>query len=99
MKTLMRSATSILAMTMASWTFAATQGTDASNNAPDGYATKAKSIGKKKVDAQAEEDQRMSKCQAMKGDEKKGCEANARTRARKAVQNEAPAADHGISKR
>lgn len=67
---------------------AATPAPSASSAAPDGYATKAKVIGKKRADAKAQENERMSKCKAMKGDEQKGCEANAKSLAKDAMKND-----------
>jgi hypothetical protein len=51
---------------------------------PDGYATKAKSVGKEKTDAMAQLNEKMGKCKAMYGDEKKGCEEQAKRDAKNA---------------
>jgi len=51
---------------------------------PDGYATKAKSVGKEKTDAMAQLNEKMGKCKAMYGDEKKGCEEQAKQDAKNA---------------
>ena len=51
---------------------------------PDGYSTKSKSVGKEKTDAMAQLNERMGKCKAMHGDEKKGCEEQAKHDAKNA---------------
>lgn len=85
--------------TWAGLALAAAPAPAASSAAPDGYATLAKSIGKKNADAQAQEDQRMAKCKAMKGDEKKGCEAHARSVAHEARKGGASSVSEGAPKR
>ena len=72
---------------MASFTLAATPPPGATSGAPDGYATMAKSIGQEKVNAKAQENERMSRCEAMEGDEKKACEQYARLAAKDAVKS------------
>jgi hypothetical protein len=83
-------AMSVLIAAATSLPLAAAPAPSASAAAPDGYATKAKSVGKTKADAMAQEDERMSKCKAMKGDEKKGCEAHAKAIADETLKNAAP---------
>jgi hypothetical protein len=61
---------------------------------PDGYATKAKSVGNKKTDAMAEQNASMGRCKAMHGDEKKGCEEQAKNDARNA--SKSPAATGSV---
>jgi len=82
----------LFVLAMAGSTLAATTATGASNDAADGYATKAKSIGKQRMDVKAQENARMSKCKGMAGDERRGCEANAKSVAQNAM-NHVPPAD------
>ena len=82
----------------ASSTIGATPASKAASAAePDGYATKAKSIGQRRTDAIAQQNRRMGKCKAMHGDEKKRCEEQAKADAKKAMAS-APASSQGASK-
>jgi hypothetical protein len=98
MRALKHGAVVVFGLAMASSALAGTAAPGASSAAPDGYATKAKSIGQKRVDIEAQENQRMSKCKAMNGDEKKGCEAYAKSVAQRALKKEASAGSDGNSK-
>lgn len=90
MNTLKDGAILISVAAWASLALAAAPAPSASGAAPDGYATMAKSIGKTKANAKAEEDERMTKCKGMKGDEKKGCEAYAKALASEAMSKSGP---------
>ena len=76
---------------------AASPGSAASGAAPDGYAATAKTKGTGKAAVLARKDDRMRKCKAMTGDEKKACEADAKSVARKAVPSGAPVSSATMS--
>jgi len=99
MKTLNHGVVAILLATSTGLALAAGPAPSASSAAPDGYATKEKSMGKEKTDAMAQENQRMSKCKAMKGDEKTGCEAQAKADAKEAMKKDAPTSTGDGSKK
>jgi len=98
-KTLKDGAILILMTTAASLAVAATPATGASDATPDGYSAKANLIGKKRTDAKAQENERMGKCKAMKGDEKKGCEAYAKSMAEHAAKSDTPDSNPPMSKK
>ncbi len=99
MKTLREGAILFSVAACASLALAASPAPAASGAASDGYATMAKSIGKTKANAKAQEDERMSKCKAMKGDEKKGCEKYAKSLANDAMKNGVSSAGDAMPKK
>jgi hypothetical protein len=58
--------------------YAAESAASAAATKGDGYRTMAKAVGAKRARATAAADRRLAHCQAMKGDEKTGCEADAK---------------------
>jgi hypothetical protein len=97
MKTLKHGAFLVLAMTNVA--ALAAQAPAASAVAPSGYAAKAESLGRRSADALAQENERLSKCKVMRGDEKKGCEAHARSVAKASSSPAATAGGSGIHRK
>jgi hypothetical protein len=96
MPTWKQGAVLILAAATTSVAVAAAPAPGASAAAADGYAIQANALGSKKVYALAQKNERMSKCKVMKGDEKTGCEADARAKAKSAAHKHATASSAAL---